>query len=116
MTFLKYSFLIFSLKFSFICSTIIFDVEIANDIDYNEIDQTYEEFSVSESFQIDFQKWKSEKPRAEDSLPTLDMIQSYGYPAEIHKVKTKDGYINTLHRIPPKGNFQNLHFFRHSNQ
>ena len=34
------------------------------------------------------------------------MIKSQGYPCQIHKYVTKDGYINTLHRIPkshPKG-------------
>jgi len=36
-------------------------------------------------------------------LPTPDMIRSYGYIAEIHQYNTADGYINTLHRIPPKG-------------
>lgn len=29
------------------------------------------------------------------------MIRSYGYICEIHNYTTADGYINTLHRIPP---------------
>jgi hypothetical protein len=48
-----------------------------------------------------FQNWKAVQD--EDSAPTPDMIRSYGYEVEIHKVLTQDGYINTLHRIPPKG-------------
>lgn len=32
-----------------------------------------------------------------------ELIRSYGYPAEEHKVTTsRDGYILTLHRIPPR--------------
>lgn len=30
----------------------------------------------------------------------IAMIRFYGYPAELHKVITKDGYILELHRIP----------------
>ena len=30
------------------------------------------------------------------------MVKSYGYPVETHTYTTSDGYINTLHRIPPK--------------
>ena len=29
------------------------------------------------------------------------MIRKYGYEVEIHNYTTADGYINTLHRIPP---------------
>jgi hypothetical protein len=51
-----------------------------------------------------FQNWKTvQDAQDEDSVPTPDMIRSYGYEVEIHKVLTQDGYINTLHRIPPKG-------------
>jgi len=31
----------------------------------------------------------------------VELIQSYGYPVEVHDVITEDGYILTLHRIPP---------------
>ena len=30
----------------------------------------------------------------------IELIKSRGYPAETHKVKTADGYILDLHRIP----------------
>ena len=103
MTVNKILFVLFSLNFSLICSNTIFDIEILDELNYNEF-QPSEELSISESFQNDFKKWKSEEPRAEDSLPTPDMIESYGYVAEVHTVQTEDGYINTLHRIPPKGN------------
>lgn len=29
-----------------------------------------------------------------------ELIQKYGYPAEVHQVITEDGYILTMHRIP----------------
>lgn len=29
-----------------------------------------------------------------------EMIKSHGYPCETHKIKTSDGYILTMHRIP----------------
>lgn len=29
-----------------------------------------------------------------------DFLESYGYPLEKHEVRTKDGYILTVHRIP----------------
>lgn len=32
-----------------------------------------------------------------------EIIQSYGYPLEVHKVTTEDGYILTVHRIPKPG-------------
>lgn len=28
------------------------------------------------------------------------MITKYGYPVEVHEVKTDDGYLLTVHRIP----------------
>lgn len=31
------------------------------------------------------------------------MAQRYGYTCQEHKVTTEDGYINTLHRLLPKG-------------
>lgn len=36
------------------------------------------------------------------SLCQPEMIKRNGYPVEVHNYTTKDGYINTLHRIPPK--------------
>ena len=37
-----------------------------------------------------------------DNIPNraMDLIKSYGYPVEEHKVQSQDGYITTLHRIP----------------
>lgn len=32
----------------------------------------------------------------------MDMIRREDYPCEKHTVRTKDGYILTLHRIPPQ--------------
>lgn len=43
------------------------------------------------------------KTHPDAAKTTGEIIQSYGYPLEIHKVKTKDGYILTLHRIPRHG-------------
>ncbi|RXG54876.1 Gastric triacylglycerol lipase, partial [Armadillidium vulgare] len=40
-----------------------------------------------------------EKPRRLIRL-TPEIIQSFGYPAEVHHVTTEDGYILELHRIP----------------
>jgi len=87
-------------------STVVFDieyhaVEIPNEIQDKEI-------QISEQLLNDFEEWKRLKgkplkAKVEDSLPTPDMIRSYGYIAEIHQYNTADGYINTLHRIPPKG-------------
>ncbi|XP_063697752.1 lipase 3-like [Culicoides brevitarsis] len=34
--------------------------------------------------------------------PVASLIKSSGYPVEKHEVLTKDGYIITLHRIPPR--------------
>ena len=34
---------------------------------------------------------------------TVDLIESQGYPAEVHFVTTNDGYILTVHRIPRPG-------------
>ncbi|XP_061706938.1 lipase 3-like isoform X2 [Cydia pomonella] len=34
------------------------------------------------------------------SLDTWSLIRKYGYPCEIHRVYTEDGYILELHRIP----------------
>ena len=88
-------------------STIVFDIE------YHAIEVTNEiqgkDIQISEQFLNDFEEWKrlkgkSFKAKDEDSLPTPDMIRAYGYVAEIHQYTTADGYINTLHRIPPKGN------------
>ncbi|XP_037783599.1 lipase 3-like isoform X2 [Penaeus monodon] len=43
-------------------------------------------------------------PRSEGSwgvnLSAPEMIQSFGYPVEVHHVATRDGYILELHRIP----------------
>jgi lysosomal acid lipase/cholesteryl ester hydrolase len=36
----------------------------------------------------------------EEDMPTPDIIQFWGYPAETHEVITADGYILTMHRIP----------------
>ncbi|XP_071452435.1 lipase 3-like [Hetaerina americana] len=33
-------------------------------------------------------------------LPTPNIVAKYGYPAESHVVKTEDGYLLTIHRIP----------------
>ena len=38
------------------------------------------------------------------------MIENFGYGCEIHNYTTKDGYINTLHRILPRS------FIRKKNQ
>jgi hypothetical protein len=89
-------------------STILFDIEYHAVEVTNEIQQD-KDIQISEQFLNDFEEWKrlqskSFKAKAEDSLPTPDMIRSYGYVAEIHQYTTADGYINTLHRIPPKGN------------
>ncbi|KAG8230456.1 hypothetical protein J437_LFUL009945 [Ladona fulva] len=42
---------------------------------------------------------------ARDDLPdvymdTPELIKYYGYPVEEHQVKTEDGYLLTMHRIP----------------
>ena len=103
--------LIFLFKSSAISSSLIFDLEVPiyateqNEVDYNEYND-YPSAVMSQLFQKDFETWKTdqEKPKDEDSLPTPEMIESYGYAAEIHKVTTEDGYINSLHRIPPKSN------------
>merc|ERR1711962_740829 len=34
------------------------------------------------------------------NLTTPELIEHFGYPAEIHQVTTSDGYILTIHRIP----------------
>jgi len=36
----------------------------------------------------------------EENLSVPDLIRYWGYPAESHEVKTEDGYILTVHRIP----------------
>lgn len=36
----------------------------------------------------------------EESMNVIEIIKYYGYPSETHHVKTEDGYILTLHRIP----------------
>ena len=102
---------------SAINSSLIFDLEVPiygteqNEVDYNDYnDYPSKDYSICQLFQNDFQTWKNEqvKPKDEDSLPTPEMIESYGYVAEIHQVTTEDGYINSLHRIPPKGNYFNI--------
>ena len=39
-------------------------------------------------------------PYPETFLTTPELIKFWGYPAETHKVLTRDGYILTMHRIP----------------
>ena len=59
---------------------------------------------LAKLMQEHFESWLIRREQVDpDSLPTPDMIKAYGYTAESHRVITKDGYINTLHRIPPKG-------------
>ncbi len=29
------------------------------------------------------------------------MVRGHGYKCEVHRYTTEDGYVNTLHRIPP---------------
>ncbi|KAJ9580151.1 hypothetical protein L9F63_004168, partial [Diploptera punctata] len=42
------------------------------------------------------------KQEFEDAvLKAPDLIKKYGYPVEKHEVETQDGYLLTLHRIPP---------------
>ena len=105
--------LIISFKTSVISSSLIFDLEVPiygsdeNEITYD--DYRTEDNSISRLFQNDFEAWKNKReklsePSDEDSLPTPQMIESYGYVAETHKVTTEDGYINSLHRIPPRSN------------
>nr|CAD7577877.1 unnamed protein product [Timema californicum] len=38
-----------------------------------------------------------------DKLCIVELIQKYGYQAEIHHVTSPDGYVTTLHRLPPRG-------------
>eukprot|EP00824_Muranothrix_gubernata_P018388 TRINITY_DN37396_c0_g1_i1.p1 TRINITY_DN37396_c0_g1~~TRINITY_DN37396_c0_g1_i1.p1 ORF type:complete len:427 (-),score=82.87 TRINITY_DN37396_c0_g1_i1:11-1264(-) len=46
-------------------------------------------------------------------LDTLGLIRSKGYPAEKHQVTTADGYILTMHRIPPKSKGASVVFLQH---
>jgi len=83
-------------------SSTIFEIEI----DYEEATAGPSLLSDEEVTKLildSFKEWQESTAKDEDSLPTPDMIESYGYVAESHQVQTKDGYINTLHRIPPKG-------------
>jgi len=58
-------------------------------------------FHLQQQFELDFESWKQNKSfEDENSMPTPEMIKSYGFEVEIHHVVTEDGYINTLHRIP----------------
>lgn len=58
---------------------------------------------MEELFEQDFASWQLKSLSGdENTRPTPEMIQSYGYSVEIHKVVTEDGYINTLHRMPPR--------------
>uniref|UniRef100_A0A0K2THP6 Lipase n=1 Tax=Lepeophtheirus salmonis TaxID=72036 RepID=A0A0K2THP6_LEPSM len=43
-----------------------------------------------------------------NNLPVPEMVQEYGYEAEIYKVITDDGYINTLHRLKSPKNSSTL--------
>ncbi|XP_063529114.1 lipase 3-like [Cydia strobilella] len=46
-------------------------------------------------------RYKTDPGILEDaSLDTWTLIRKYGYPCEIHRVYTEDGYILELHRIP----------------
>ncbi|CAG2066542.1 unnamed protein product [Timema podura] len=38
--------------------------------------------------------------KADFNMPTPNLARKYGYLAESHKVKTQDGYLLTVHRIP----------------
>ncbi|KAL7287741.1 hypothetical protein TKK_0018124 [Trichogramma kaykai] len=38
----------------------------------------------------------------QEDMTTIELIKSFGYPAEEHYVKTEDGYVLALHRIPGK--------------
>ena len=40
----------------------------------------------------------------ETVLSTPDLLKYWGYPYEVHEVTTEDGYVLTLHRIPPRNN------------
>jgi hypothetical protein len=35
----------------------------------------------------------------EEGMPTPDIINWWGYPAEVHEVTTADGYVLEMHRI-----------------
>src|SRR5687767_2198497 len=37
---------------------------------------------------------------ADGNLTVPEIIVKYGYPLEVHKITTEDGYILTVHRIP----------------
>ena len=40
-----------------------------------------------------------------------EMVRNYGYECEVHEYQTEDGYINVLHRIPPRnpnGRYENF--------
>nr|CAD7445005.1 unnamed protein product [Timema bartmani] len=36
-------------------------------------------------------------------LVQVELIQKYGYQVETHHVTSPDGYVTTLHRLPPRG-------------
>ncbi|XP_037052189.1 lipase 3-like [Bradysia coprophila] len=48
-----------------------------------------------------------------DPDPILSIIKRDGYPAESYEVTTKDGYIISLHRIPPKMQTSKVVFLMH---
>ncbi|KAJ9595441.1 hypothetical protein L9F63_013352 [Diploptera punctata] len=54
----------------------------------------------------------------DENLTTPQLIEKYGYPAEIHTVDTEDGYILQMHRIPyssksPKADNKSVVFLQH---
>jgi Partial alpha/beta-hydrolase lipase region len=96
--------LMFLSCYCLLASTSIFEIQYEDEVSNYPLDSKDEE--KSEAMMKMFEEWRTSKLRADpDSLPTPDMIRSYGYNPESYDVLTKDGYINTLHRITPKGKY-----------
>uniref|UniRef100_A0A915DQI0 Partial AB-hydrolase lipase domain-containing protein n=1 Tax=Ditylenchus dipsaci TaxID=166011 RepID=A0A915DQI0_9BILA len=51
-------------------------------------------------FVLSFPECSSCNRLPEQDMSTSEIIEYYGYPAEIHEVTTPDGYILQMHRIP----------------
>ncbi|XP_073941424.1 lipase 3-like [Choristoneura fumiferana] len=58
-------------------------------------------FKVNGDPSTEVSRYRTDPGILEDaSLDTFSLIRKYGYPCEIHRAYTEDGYILELHRIP----------------
>ena len=92
---------------SFKCSYEISDRELLFNIqefnNYLKSTQDSNQFASTRILNSDLQQYKAGLNHQDVFLNVSELITKYGYPVEEHKVRTEDGYIVTVIRIPSDG-------------